>query len=225
MALSDTLSTAFTGIVATCALVVTINALKDGAASGVQPASPPSRPEYLENWEALAAGGHREGPANAPVTVIVFADFECPVCQRFWRSSLRPVLRAHRTDAALVYQHFPLSYHRFAYPAARASECAAEQGRFFPFHDGLYEKQDSLGLKSFTAFAADAGVPDLLAFDECNRSTDSVRAVASGTALGIQAGATGTPTILVNGYRFAGAIDSARFHEAIQTALANTAPR
>jgi len=109
---------------------------------------------------------------------------------------------------ALVYRHWPLSRHRFAYQAARAAECAAEQGRFEAFHDVVYAQQDSLGLKVFGEMAAEAGVPDLGLFEVCTSSTDPVPSIEADIAKVIELGGIGTPTLLMNGLLLRGPIRS-----------------
>jgi protein-disulfide isomerase len=144
------------------------------------------------------------GPVDAKVVVVEFADFECPVCRTFMSTTMVPFLRDHPDEAALVFRHWPLSYHRFAYPAARASECAAAQGRFVTYHDLLYEYQDSLGLKPFREMAQEAGVLELAQFDECIARTEQVTRIEDDIAEAQTRGGSGTPTIFVNGYRYLG---------------------
>jgi protein-disulfide isomerase len=160
------------------------------------------------------------GPQGAKVTILEFADFECPACRQF-----EPTLRAARakypSDVAVVFRHWPLPYHHFALPAARAAECANAQGRFEAMHDLLYARQDSLGLKSFASFAADAGVADTAAFDVCNRSGGPVMALAADTTDARQLGGRGTPTVVVNGLLL-GVPNGAALDKAIQDALKST---
>lgn len=108
----------------------------------------------------------------------------------------------------------PLGVH-----AARAAECAAAQGRFEQFHDAVYAKQDSLGLKSFASFARDAGVPDSVAFGACNDGTAPVPVVQRDIAAAGALGGTGTPTLLVNDLMLPGAPDSTRFDQYVRRAL------
>ena len=109
-----------------------------------------------------------------------------------------------------MYRHWPLtSIHRFAYPAARAAECAGRQGRFEAFHDLVYAKQESLGLKTFAEFARESGVSNLRAFASCIATTTSVPAIEADISEALRVGGIGTPTILVNGYRLPEPPDSA----------------
>ena len=128
-------------------------------------------PEPVQDWSGLLDGGHHWGDATAPVTMVIFVDFECPACRHF-ALDIEQVIRAKYSlrDLRVVIRHKPLSYHRLAFHAAKASECAAEQGRFEEMYQLLFRKQDSLGLKSFGGFAAESGVPDIVAFESCTTS-------------------------------------------------------
>ena len=151
------------------------------------------------HWPRLLAAGNRDGIESAPVQVVEFADFECPVCQRFERE-LKQVKERYGDSMSVTFVHYPLSYHRFAIPTARAAECAADQGRLREMHDVLFEQQDSLGLKSYVDFASDAGVGDMARFGACSSQRDTARRIRDGLALGDELHIMGTPTIVVNGW-------------------------
>jgi protein-disulfide isomerase len=98
--------------------------------------------------------------------------------------------------------HFPLPQHRFARPAARAAECAHDQGLFDKFQDLVYSKQDSLGLKSWISYAEEARVPELRRFERCVADTARVARIEAGILLDKQLAVRGTPTVILNGSRF-----------------------
>src|SRR6185312_4288188 len=158
-------------------------------------------PSYVKNWNTLLQVGELVGSADAPVKVIEFGDFECPFCRRS-DSLYRVAASKFGQSVALIFVHFPLGIHRFAVPAARASECAARQGRFAAFHDKLYDRQDSLGLKTWTSFAVDAGVPDTAAFGACVQDVKPVSQIQAGLDAGKRFNVNSTPPVLVNGWRF-----------------------
>ena len=174
------------------------------AAAGVQRAD-----RALRNWNEISGDGHRMGGTNPKLTIVEFADFECPACRQFF-----PVIESfrarHPKDVAFVFRHWPLPYHRFAYPSARASECAAAQGRFAEFYGELYRKQDSLGLVQFRELARNAGVENLNEFDKCSGSSDSVKTISSDLALAKAMKAWGTPTVIVNGVLLSETPDQAK---------------
>jgi protein-disulfide isomerase len=187
------------------------------------PAAPETRSaKEIPDWVKYAKPGHRIGSEEAKVVIIEFADFECPACRSFEVSALAGVRAKYPDDVAIYYRHWPLSYHRFAYPAARAAECAAAAGRFTEMHDVLYRKQDSLGLKAFSSFAKEAGVTDIEEFDECNGvSTPVDRIEADIVAVG-ELGGQGTPTVIVAGRMLVSGFDSTAFLKLVEKELSNS---
>jgi protein-disulfide isomerase len=111
---------------------------------------------------------------------------------------LKALRERHPKDVAIVYRHFPLSYHPHAKPAARASWCAGRQGRFEAYHDALFAHQDSLGTVAWTLLASRAGVPDSAGFERCIANDDPVAMIERDIAEAGRLGVSGTPTLLVN---------------------------
>jgi protein-disulfide isomerase len=176
-----------------------------------------AEPRIIRNWMSFSAGAHRMGATNPRVTIIEFGDFECPACRAFWTQT-HAVFGRHANDVTLAFRHWPLSYHRLAYPAARAAECAAAQGRFEAYYNALYGTQDSLGLITFHELAKRARVPNLSQFDGCNASVARVAVIDSGSAAAMRLSARGTPTLLVNGLLLPGVPDSAALEQLIADA-------
>lgn len=174
-------------------------------------------------WLDYERHGVLIGRPDAPVRILEFTDFECPFCRRL-HHDLVSLHERFGDSVAVVVVHFPLSQHRLATPAARASECAAAQGSFPAFVDAVFAKQDSLGLKPLTEYAADAGVPDLMLFDRCNKSVDPFPRIDSGLATGRLAGVRGTPTVLISGWRLPGTPDRALLESTVTDLLAGRTP-
>jgi protein-disulfide isomerase len=158
-------------------------------------------PTMVAEGDELVRGREFEGPTSASVRIIEFADFECPAC-RGYQQVLDSTRARHAADVAVAFAHFPLEYHRFARPAARAAECARLQGRFFQMARLLFLRQDSLGLKAWTEYARDAGVGSLEAFGACAARSDAIPGVETDLRLAQAIGARATPTVVVNGWRF-----------------------
>lgn len=192
------------------------------SASPVASAVPKAR--FVNTWKRTIPVGQVMGDTTAPVQIVEFADLECPYCRDFHEVLLR-TLAKHGTSANVVFVHFPLPQHRFAIPAARAAECASEQSRFKEFLTAVYRKQDSLGLKSWTGYATDAGVGDLARFERCATNSEIPRRIAAGRTLGEEFGISGTPTIIVNGYRFAYPPTEIQLDETIADILAGRRPK
>ncbi len=158
-------------------------------------------PQLVPSLRNLEQRGVRLGPATARVQIVEFADLECPYCKAF-HASFRAAQQQFPNKVALVFLHFPLDNHRFARPAALALECAATAGQFDSFLDLVFAKQDSLGLKSWTSYAKEAGVLDSAAFARCITRAAVLRRVEEGRTLGDSIGVRNTPTIIVNGWRY-----------------------
>lgn len=130
-----------------------------------------------------------------------FSDLECPFCRRF-HLALRSAQADLDVPVRSVFIHYPLPQHRFAIPAARGSECAREQGRFDEFIDAIFSKQDSLGLRSWVSYARDAAVSDTSAFGSCIARSDVPLRVEQGRTSGDELHVSGTPTVIINGWRY-----------------------
>jgi protein-disulfide isomerase len=189
------------------------------AASRERPA-----PIYIDDWTELLTAGYRvSGADDATVVVLEFADFECPYCRRF-ASDMQRITSQYGDSLLFMYLHFPLTSHRFAIPAARAADCAAQQGNFVEYHDLLFEKQDSLGLKSWPSFAKAAGVRDSIAFAICIESTDAVPLIDKGREAGRRLGVRGTPTVVINGWLYSGGMGAQLLEAAVAAAFEGKSP-
>ena len=160
-------------------------------------------PRYIEDWQVLLNDGIVVGDASASTTLIEFTDFECPFCRNL-HETLKRVRQARGKDLRFVLVHYPLTQHAFALGAARAAECAHAAGRFEEIHDLLFEKQDSLGAKTWQSFGAEAGVADTIQFGECARSSLPVERIQRGIAAGERIKVGGTPTVIINGWMYDG---------------------
>lgn len=150
--------------------------------------------------------------------VIVFSDYECPACKalagRLKSLELRPDLKF-----VVQFRHYPLSHHSFARPAAIASECAREQGRWAAMHTALYGSQDRFGEVSWGQYAAQADVPDSARFSACVLGDATAEGVVvrdsiAGSRLRIR----GTPTLLIDDRLVLGAPTEKALHDLLHQA-------
>lgn len=143
-----------------------------------------------------------KGANNATTFIVVFSDFECPYCNKI-RPVLDDVLKTFPNDLKLVFKHFPLSIHPSAEPAAEASECAADQGKFWEYNDYLFDhvgdwyKAKDLTQK-FTGYAGKLGL-EMITFRSCLESGVKKAIVEKNKTEGRHVFVQGTPTCLLNG--------------------------
>jgi protein-disulfide isomerase len=150
-----------------------------------------------------AADGPAQGPANAPIELIEFSDFQCPYCQRA-HPTIKQVLEAYGNRVRLVYRNYPLPNHPNARPAAEAAQCANEQGKFWPYHDRLFDNPSKLGEAELKQGAAELGL-DAARFNACVDSHKYKGIVDADIKAGNEAGVSGTPAFFINGRSLTGA--------------------
>jgi protein-disulfide isomerase len=158
--------------------------------------------------ELAATPGIPLGRDDAPVTILEFADFECPHCAD-WVALVEPLIRQRLIDTGMVkyvFYDFPLGGgFRHSFLAARAGRCANEQGKFWEFHDLVFGRQSTWATMSDpTDFFVDLGKQvgvDEDQFESCVRSDKYAREVTLSRKLGDSLGVGGTPTLFVNGER------------------------
>jgi protein-disulfide isomerase len=157
------------------------------------------------------------GPANAPVTVIMFGDFQCPVCGRMY-PILQQVIAEFPGRVRFVERDFPLEeIHEHAFRSALAAAAANAQGKFFEYTDLLYKNQDSLDDISLKQYALQAGL-NVQKFEIDLNSEKTAAEVRKDMADGEAYGVNGTPTIFVNGVMVR-RLSAEAFRDAIQNAL------
>lgn len=159
--------------------------------------------QVIENWRSYATVGHREGPADARVTVVVFWDFECSTCASFSRR-VAPLLERYPSDLALLYRPLPLEYHARGFTAAIAGECAARQGKYVEFHRLVLSLGDSLIDGPWSPLAQDAGVSDVAQFDHCVADPLTSTLLRPHSEAAATLGIRETPTMIVGGELYAG---------------------
>jgi protein-disulfide isomerase len=152
----------------------------------------------------VASEGHPwSGGKDAAVTVVEFSDFQCPYC-RAAENSVKAIKTKYGNKIKFVYLDFPLSFHEHAMDAARASRCAADQDKFWQYHDALFADQSKLAAADLKATAVKLGL-DAPKFDGCMAKQTHDASIKDDLAQGQSLGVTGTPTFFVNGRELVGA--------------------
>ena len=166
-------------------------------------------------------GDPKIGPPGAPVEFVEFSDFFCPSCQR--ASQMNTIILAnHRQDALFVFKHFPLDtacndtigrmVHPGACRVAAASECAHLQGKFWPFHDLVFEKGHDYNLDRLEDDISAIGA-DVAAFRTCMETGQGMQAVKADIAEAGKIGVQSTPTFVINGLRVTGGLTPSSFDD------------
>ncbi|MFH1145915.1 MAG: DsbA family protein [bacterium] len=137
------------------------------------------------------------GNSQAPVTIIVFSDYQCPSCKAF-DQTVRKLLDVYPDKLRLVWKDFPLSYHTESPRAALAARCAGQQGKYWQYHDSLYDQQDNLAVELYGKIAVEIGL-DAKRWQQCYDSGSGYEAVQAGQAQGTAAGIDGVPAVFING--------------------------
>ena len=148
-----------------------------------------------------------KGSASAPVTIVLFSDFQCPFCSRLL-PSLQQVEQAYGNRVKIVWKHMPLppSMHPQAQAAAEASEAAREQGKFWQMHDKLFASQrDFAQPDAFARIARDVGL-DMNAFQASLAAGKGRQRVLEDQSVAQRMGIQATPTMLINGEKLEGAV-------------------
>jgi protein-disulfide isomerase len=157
------------------------------------------------------------GSAKAPVTIVVFSDFQCPFCSRV-EPTLDEAQRTYGDKLRIVWKHQPLPMHPNALPAARAAEAAREQGKFWPMHDRLFAAQRELSPETYERIAKDLGL-DLRRYNDSLKAAKGLSRIEEDQRLASRVGANGTPTMFVNGEKVEGAVPFATLKAVIDRKL------
>jgi len=165
----------------------------------------------------VTADGPAHGPADAPVTIVEFSDFQCPFCSRVI-PTIEQVKENYGDKVRIVFRQFPLNIHPQAQKAAEASLCAEDQGKFWEMHDAMFANQQQLAVDNLKAKAAELGL-DAEAFNQCLDSDQHAEKVAADMQDGIAAGVSGTPAMFINGVMVSGAVPYEQVAEVIDAEL------
>ncbi|HEY6005312.1 MAG TPA: thioredoxin domain-containing protein [Anaeromyxobacter sp.] len=158
------------------------------------------------------------GNPKAPVTLVLFSDFQCPFCANV-EPTLAEVRKQYGDKVRLVWKHQPLPFHPNALPAAEAAEAAREQGKFWEMHDRLFSSQRELSPDTYEKIAREIGL-DVRRFQEATRSGRAKGRIQDDQRLAARVGANGTPTMFVNGEKVEGAVPFGTLKAVIDRKLA-----
>ena len=159
------------------------------------------------------------GPKNAPITIAVWSDFQCPFCSRV-EPTLKQIRDEYGNKVKIVWKDQPLSFHPNAMPAAEAARAAGEQGKFWEMHDRLFANQGALGPELYERLAKELKL-DMARFKSAIESKKFQPKIQADMAAGNAVGANGTPTLFINGRKLVGAQPFPAFKQIIDSELAS----
>jgi protein-disulfide isomerase len=157
------------------------------------------------------------GPADSKVVIVEFSDFQCPFCSRA-ATAVHTVKEKYGDKVRFVFRQFPLSFHENAHVSAEASLFAAEQGKFWEFHDKLFANQKKLDRASIEGYAKEVGL-DVAKLKKALDDKTYAAAVDAEMKLGEEVAVDGTPTMFLNGKRVSNPSDADAISKEIDEAL------
>ncbi len=192
-------------------------------AAAAPAAAATSAPQYVR-YKIPTDGFPSLGPANAPITLVEFADFQCPFCRQWEQQTYQPLLAAYPGKIRIVYRDFPLTQiHPNAMPAAEAAQCANEQGKFWQFHDKLFSSEN-LSEDVYKQYAQELGL-DMTKFESCLADHTYAKAIQADSDFATNLGVNSTPTFFINGLAIIGAQPLSQFTSIIDKELAGQIPK
>lgn len=196
--------------------------------SADQPAGPVAevpvtqQPQY-KRYDIPTENAYSLGPADAPITLVEFSDYQCPFCRRWHDEVYEPLLAAYPGKIRLVYRHLPLtSIHPDAFSAAEAAMCAGEQDAYWQYHDKLFSSE-SLGNAVYLQYAQDLGL-NMQTFEACLTDHKYQKTIEDDSNFAIDLGIRSTPTFFINGLAIVGAQPLDVFKQVIDKELAGEIP-
>lgn len=198
------------------------------AQSASQPPAPAvqapatEEPEFVR-YDIPSEGFPTIGPANAPITIVEFSDYQCPFCRRWHEQVYEPLLAAYPGQIKLVYRHLPLtSIHPDAFSAAEAAMCAGDQDAYWPYHEKLFSSE-ALGTAVYLQYAQELNL-DVEAFQTCLDDHKFQDAIQADSDFAVNLGIRSTPTFFINGLAIVGAQPLEVFQQVIDKELAGEIP-
>ena len=205
-------------VLAVAALLLGVPAFYELARHGEVPPAPKTPTEALAA-KLVRADSHATGNLNAALSVIEFGDFQCSVCGPE-EKVMHEIRAKYAKQVRFVFRQFPLIHiHAFAWSAAQASECAAEQGKFWEAVDEIYSRQSDLSDEGLHRDAAEIGL-DQAKFGQCLHSEAAAVRVGQDLEDGKALGVNATPTFFIGHQALAGAPDVEAFSRLINQELA-----
>lgn len=184
--------------------------------------SNPSQQQNFDQAQLIQDAKHSRGTLGSAVTIVEFADLQCPACQAA-QPIINQTLEKHSQNIHFVFRHFPLTSHKNSTIAAKAAESAANQGKFFEMIDSIYEnqkewEQEANPRENFQKYASDLALNPEQFNQDIERDYENINA---DYALGNKAGVQSTPTFFINGQKYTGVIQAQQLEQIIGGIIRN----
>jgi protein-disulfide isomerase len=199
-------------------IMKTAKAEVPAAAPQAAAAEPPGPEQDTKIWKVDPGDAPSRGPKNAPVTLVVFSDFQCPFCKRV-EPTLTQIEKEYPGKVRVVWKNMPLEMHQNAKPAATAALAAGEQGKFWEMHDKLFENQTALDRASLEKYASELGL-DVAKFKAALDSDKFAAKISADMKEAAAVDVSGTPATFVNGRKIGGAYPYDTFKKLVDQELA-----
>ncbi|MEK7581634.1 MAG: thioredoxin domain-containing protein [Patescibacteria group bacterium] len=179
----------------------------------------------FDKAQLIDGAKHFKGDPGAPVTIVEFGDLQCPACQAA-QPIVRKIEEKYSQNIYFVFRHYPLTIHKNSEIAAKASEAAGDQGKFFEMVDLMYTNQNEWAQdvnprENFQKYATQLGL-NLDQFNQnMQKNWDNIK---TDYALGNRAGVQSTPTFFINGEKYPGVVDEGQFQQIIEGIVQNQEP-
>jgi protein-disulfide isomerase len=172
------------------------------AKAGTGAAAKPNAPDPNKVHDIKIGSSYSKGPANAPVTIVEWSDFQCPFCSQA-KDLVHQILDAYPNDVRFVFKNYPLPFHQQAMPAAKAAIAAGKQGKFFEMHDKLFENIKALAPDKYEVWAGEIGL-DVAKFKADMDAPETAAQITAEMKEAGDVGVRGTPSFFINGKQPAG---------------------
>lgn len=202
-----------------------VSASQTAAAQPSSPVAPVATPapRYVR-YKIPTDGFPSIGPADAPITIVEFNDFQCPSCKQFRDETFQPLMDAYPNKIRFVYRNLPLSIHPEAFAAAQAAMCAGDQNAYLPYYNKLFDNQQTLGADVYLQIATDLSL-DATAFQDCLDNNKYKDFVQKDMDFITNLGGNSTPTFFINGLAVIGPQPLSIFKQVIDKELAGEIPK
>jgi protein-disulfide isomerase len=190
-----------------------------GAVAAAPAQAEPAGPDQdTKVWPVNVGNAPAKGPKNAPITLVVFSDFQCPFCGRI-EPTLAKLESEYPGKIRVAWKNFPLSFHQNAKPAAKAAMAAGEQGKFWEMHDKLFANQQQLDRASLEKYGQELGL-NMAKYKDALDSNKFDAQIDADTKEGSAVDVSGTPATFVNGRKIGGAYPYEIFKKIVDQELA-----